>query len=179
MLSRVNQRLVVPSQATRQVEWSTQLNRLLQPMLVVANLLIAAGFIGSGLKLIPVALGGRSVLIGWLCLILALVLLSGLFIWRMHQRYGLKQLTAQLFETVKQRLPEVPSQQTLYSVVRFAGQLCVAMVAVGWGFLRVIAASGVLDGESEDRGEGWFYNSRTHKFDHGLDPGGIYSPFDD
>ena len=45
---------------------------------------------------------------------------------------------------------------------------------VGVGFLRVIAASGVLDGRSADRGFGDFFNYTTMKWDHGEDDKGLY-----
>ncbi len=179
LISRFNQRLTDPSSNHQQWIWSSQLDRAGRWLLVVGVILMLTGFLIGDMRFIPINIpahiSGGSMLGGFVCLVFAIPLVCSALLWRLQLRYGLRQLAF----VVKQRLPESPSKQTLFSVVRFAGQLCMAMFAVGWGFLRVIAASGVLDGESEDRGEGWFYNSRTHKFDHGLDPGGIYSPFDD
>ncbi len=174
LISRFNQRLTNPSSTNQQWIWSSKLDRAGRWLLVVGVILMLTGFLIGDMRFIPIAVpapvSGGSMLGGFFCLVLAVPFISSALLWRLQLCYGLRQLAM----NIKQRLPEVPSKQTLFSVVRFGGQLCVAMVAVGWGFLRVIAASGVLEGKNPDRGIGDFYNARTHKFDHGLDPGGIY-----
>jgi hypothetical protein len=174
LISRFNQRLTDSSSTNQQWIWSSQLDRTGRWLLVVGVILMLIGFLIGDTRFIPIAvpahISGGSMLGGFFCLVLAVPFISCALLWRLQLRYGLRQLAM----NIKQRLPDPPTKHTLYSVVRFAGQLCVVMVAVGWGLLRVIATSGALDGEEPDRGIGDFFNYRTNKFDHGLDPAGMY-----
>ena len=179
LISRFNQQLTDSTSTNKQWIWSNQLDCTGRWLLVAGVILMLTGFLIGDTRFIsidiPAHISGGSMLGGFFCLVFATPLIFSALLWRLHLRFGLRQLAT----NIKQRLPEPPSKQTLFSLARFAGQLCVAIIAVGWGFLRVIAASGVLDAGGEGQTEGWFYNSRTHKFDHGLDPGGIYGPFGD
>ncbi len=172
---RFNQRLVLSTHNARQWGWSSHFNQAGRRIVILANLLIVTGFAGSTLHLLPVSISGDSVLIGLVGFALAIVLISGVLLWRLYALFGINPL----INAVKQRLPEPPTRQTLVSVIQFTGQLCVAMIAVGWGFLRVIAASGVLDGGEPEQDTGWFLNYSTMKFDDGLDPTGMYLHDDD
>ena len=174
LMARCSQRLAAPADPSRYWQWSDRLNRTGWLVLLVSNGLLWTGAVLGTLRLVPIALGGGSVLAGCLGVLLAAPLIVSALLWRLHLQVGLGQLSRHLGHAIQQRLPARPAQETMLQLVQFAGQLCVATVMVGFGFLRVIAAAGVLDVESEDQGEGWFYNASTHKFDHGLDPGGIY-----
>jgi hypothetical protein len=140
LISRFNQRLTNPSSTNQQWIWSSKLDRAGRWLLVVGVILMLAGFIIGDMRFIPIAvpahISGGSMLGGFFCLVLAVPFISSALLWRLQLRYGLRQLAM----NIKQRLPDPPTKQTLHSVVYFTGQLCVAMVAVGWGCLRVIAA---------------------------------------
>ncbi len=178
LISRFNQRLTNPSSNNQQWIWSSKLDRAGRWLLVVGVFLMLTGFLIGDMRFIPIAvpahISGGSMLGGFFCLVLAVPFISSALLWRLHLRYGLRQLAI----NIKQRFPDPPTKQSLYSVVCFAGQLCVAMVAVGWGFLRVIAASGMLDGEDEEKRFGLYYNYMTSELDEGFTVNGIYHPDD-
>ncbi len=173
-MARCSQRLATPADPSRYWRWSSRLNQTGWLTLLIGNVFLWSGAALGTLRLVPIALGGGSILAGFSCLLLAGLLIISALLWRFHLQMGLVQLSRHLGHAIRQRLPARPAQKTVLQFVQFAGQLFLATVMVGFGFLRVIAAAGVLDVESEDQGEGWFYNASTHKFDHGLDPGGIY-----
>ena len=178
-MARCSQRLAAPANPSRHWQWSDRLNQAGWLVLLVSNGLLWIGALLGTLRLVPIALGGGSVLAGWFGILLAAPLILSALLWRLHLQIGLRQLSRHLGQAINQRLPQRPTQESVLQLLQFAGQLCVATVMVGFGFLKVIAVSGVLDSEGDDQISGWFYNSRTHKFDHGLDPGGIYGPFGD
>ncbi len=174
LISRFNQRLTDPSSNNQQWIWSNQLDCTGRWLLVAGVILMLTGFLIGDMRFIPfdvpAHISGGSMLGGFFCLVLATPLISGALLWRLHLRFGLRQLAF----AFKQRLPEVPSKQTLFSVVSFAGQLCLAMIAVGWGFLRLIAASGVLEHQDEEQIPTDFFNYSTMRYDNGTDLGGVY-----
>ncbi len=175
LISRFNQRLTDASSTNQQWIWSHQLDRAGRWLIGVGVILILTGFLIGNTRFIPIVvpahISAGNMLGGFLCLVFAIPLISSALLWRLQLRYGLRQIAM----NIKHRLPDPPTKQNLYAVVHFTGQLCLALVALGFGFLRLIAASGVLDDEEPDRGIGDFFNYRTNKFDHGLDPAGMYA----
>ena len=180
LISRFNQRLTDPSSTNQQWIWSNKLDRTGRWLLIAGVVLMLTGFLIGDMRFIPIAVPAQisagSMLGGFLCLVLAIPFISSALVWRLHLRYGLRQLSTQLLASINQHLPEPSADQTrLQQVLHFSGQFCVGMVIVGWGFLRVIAASGVLEDHNEDfKPYGSVFNYATGKTDSGLDPGGIY-----
>nr|MCH9696533.1 hypothetical protein [Gammaproteobacteria bacterium] len=172
-INRFNQQLTAPAHSPQHWIWSEHLNRAGVWLLMVGNILIWTATVIGGLRLVPIQIGGSSVLGGFLCLLIAAPLIGSALLWRLQCRYGLRQLAQQLTVAIKQRLPKQPARQTVLQVLQFSGQLCLATVAVGWGLLRVIAMSGVLDEHNEEQIPTDFFNHSTMKYDNGTDVGGV------
>ena len=70
-MARCSQRLVAPANPSRHWQWSGRLNQTGWLILLVSNALLWTGALLGTLRLVPIALGGGSVLAGCIGILLA------------------------------------------------------------------------------------------------------------
>ena len=70
-MARCSQRLAAPANPSRHWQWSGRLNQTGWLILLVSNGLLWTGALLGTLRLVPIALGGGSVLAGWFGILLA------------------------------------------------------------------------------------------------------------